>query len=154
MKLQESERLRILTKLDEMVKYVQELREMLPEEDVYLEDLIRRRACEKTVEAAIESLIDVSAMLVSAQRFGLPTSEENIFDILVEKNVLDEELGEKLKDMIGFRNVLVHRYGRVDDTLVYNTLTAHLGDFEEFESAIRGYLHEQVKQKSSKRKQK
>ncbi len=60
-----------------------------------------------------------------------------------------KEFGEKIKDMKGFRNILVHRYGRVDDTLVYNTLTTHLGDFGGFETAIRTYLHKQVDQELS-----
>lgn len=51
---------------------------------------------------AIESLIDVSAIIVSANRLGLPASEENIFDILIEKGILSKKLGEKLKDMKGF----------------------------------------------------
>lgn len=96
--MEKSDRARILSKLDEMIKYVEELRSMLPEKEEYHRDLIKRRACEKTVEVAIESLIDVSAMIVSAQKFGLPANEENIFDILVEKKILSKELGEKLKD--------------------------------------------------------
>ncbi|MCD4809199.1 MAG: DUF86 domain-containing protein [Methanosarcinales archaeon] len=45
-----------------MTRYVEELKEMLPDKEEYLQHLIRRRACEKTIEVAIESLIDVSAM--------------------------------------------------------------------------------------------
>ena len=85
--MERSDRERIFTKLDEMTRYVQELHEMLPEEEEYLHDLIKRRACEKTVEVAIESLIDVSAMIVSAQKLGLPSNEENIFDILIENGI-------------------------------------------------------------------
>ncbi len=70
--LEKSDRVRILSKLDEMIKYVDELHSMLPEQEDYQQDLIKRRACEKTVEVAIESLIDVSAMIVSAQQFGYP----------------------------------------------------------------------------------
>ncbi len=104
--MEKSDRVRILSKLDEMIKYVEELRSMLPEQVEYQQDLIKRRACEKTVEVAIESLIDASAMIVSAQKFGLPENEENIFDMLIEKRILSRELGEKLKDMKGFRNIL------------------------------------------------
>lgn len=50
----EEDRLRILSKLDEMIRYVEELQEMLPDKEEYLHDLIKRRACEKTIEVAIE----------------------------------------------------------------------------------------------------
>jgi uncharacterized protein YutE (UPF0331/DUF86 family) len=74
--LEKSDRVRILSKLDEMIKYVEELQSMLPDQEEYQHDLIKRRACEKTVEVAIDSLIDVSAMIVSAQQFGLPENED------------------------------------------------------------------------------
>ncbi len=138
--MQRSERERIFTKLDEMIKYVQELREMLPEEDEYLHDLIKRRACEKTVEVAIESLLDVSAMIVSSQKLGLPSDEENIIDILIENGVLGKDLGETLKDLKGFRNVLIHRYGHINDEMVYHNLSNYLDDFYKFEEAFASYL--------------
>jgi len=138
--LEKSDRVRILSKLDEMKKYVDELHSMLPEQEEYQQDLIKRRACEKTVEVAIESLIDVSAMIVSAQQFGLPENEENILDMLIEKKVLSIKLGEKLKDMKGFRNILIHRYGHVDDEIVYHNLSSYMDDFYEFENAVELYL--------------
>lgn len=144
--MEKSDRARILSKLDEMIKYVEELRSILPEKEEYHHDLIKRRACERTVEVAIESLIDVSAMIVSAQKFGLPANEENIFDILIGKKVLSKELGEKLKDMKGFRNILIHRYAHVDDEIVYQNLSSYLDDFYEFENSIESYIQ---KQKSS-----
>ncbi|MDW7728133.1 MAG: DUF86 domain-containing protein [Candidatus Methanoperedens sp.] len=141
--MEKADRVRILSKLDEMIQYVRELQEMLPDQEEYFQDLIKRRACEKTVEVAIELLIDAAAMIVSAQRFGLPTSEENILDILVKKRILSRELGEKLKDMKGFRNVLVHRYTHVDDGIVFHNLNNYLNDFYEFKNAVESYLAEQ-----------
>lgn len=141
--MERSDRERIFAKLDEMTGYIEELKEMLPEEEEYFQNLIKRRACEKTIEVAIESLIDVSAMVVSAQRFGLPANEESIMDMLVEKKVLSKELGERLKDMKGFRNILIHRYAHVDDAIVYQNLTDYLDDFYKFREAIESYLEKQ-----------
>lgn len=141
--MEESDRVRILSKVDEMIKYIEELQSMLPDQEEYQQDLIKRRACEKTIEVAIDSLIDVSAMIVSAQQFGLPENEENILDILIEKKVLSSKSGEKLKDMKGFRNILVHRYGHVDDEIVYHNLSSCINDFYEFENDIKLFLQKQ-----------
>jgi len=43
------ERRRVLTKLNDMVRYIEELEMMLPSKEDYLLDLVKRRACEKTV---------------------------------------------------------------------------------------------------------
>lgn len=141
--LEKLDRLRILSKLDEMIQYVKELRDMLPEEEEYQHNLIKRRASEKTIEVAIESLIDVSAMIVSSQKLGLPANEENIFDILIENGILSKKLGEILKDMKGFRNILIHRYAHIDDVIVHHNLNNFLDDFYEFKDAIESYMSKQ-----------
>ena len=131
---------RIELKLEEMMKYIYELQEMMPSDEEYYTDLVRRRACEKTIEIAIDSLIDIASMIVASERFGLPIDEENIIDLIAEHNVIDKELGEKIKDMKGFRNILVHRYGHVDDEIVYRILSMGLNDFYDFEKQIDRYL--------------
>ncbi len=138
--LEKLDRSRILSKLDEMIQYVKELRDMLPEEEEYQHNLIKRRASEKTIEVAIESLIDVSAMIVSSQKLGLPANEENIFDILIENGILSKKLGEIMKDMKGFRNILIHRYAHIDDVIVHHNLNNFLDDFYEFKDAIESYM--------------
>lgn len=141
--MEKLDRSRILSKLDEMIQYVKELRDMLPEEEEYQHNLIKRRASEKTIEVAIESLIDVSAMIVSSQKLGLPANEENIFDILIENGILSKKLGEILKDMKGFRNILIHRYAHIDDVIVHHNLNNFLDDFYEFKDAIESYMSKQ-----------
>ena len=141
--LEKLDRSRILLKLDEMIQYVEELRDMLPEEEEYQHNLIKRRASEKTIEVAIESLIDVSAMIVSSQQLGLPANEGNIFDILIENGILSKKLGEILKDMKGFRNILIHRYARIDDVIVHHNLSNFLDDFYEFKDAVESYIRKQ-----------
>ncbi len=138
--MEKLDRSRILSKLDEMIQYVKELRDMLPEEEEYQHNLIKRRASEKTIEVAIESLIDVSAMIVSSQKLGLPANEENIFDILIENGILSKKLGEIMKDMKGFRNILIHRYAHIDDVIVHHNLNNFLDDFYEFKDAIESYM--------------
>jgi len=138
--MKEQDRNRILVKLDEMDRYLRELGEILPEEDEYHRDLIKRRACERTIELAIESLMDVAALIVSSERFGLPSDEGSIIDLLVENRVITPDMGEKIKDMKGFRNILVHKYGRLDDRLVYRFLTEDIDDFTRFRDQVNRYL--------------
>ncbi len=139
--MDEDKRKRILVKLDEMNQYIEDLEMMVPDTfEEYDSDLIIKRASERTIEAAIETLIKVSAMIISAERMGLPQSEETIFDILEQKKVIDPVLCLKVKKMKGFRNLLIHRYDNIKDDLVYGFLVDRLNDFYEFEKTIRSYL--------------
>jgi len=42
--------------------------------------------------------------------------------------------------MKGFRNILVHRYGKIDDKLAFRILKENLGDFYEFMKEIEEFL--------------
>ena len=142
MKLLKKEKDRILLKLDEIENYLAELEEMLPRKEEYLNDLIKRRACEKTIGLAIESLIDACSMVVSFCQLGIPSDEDNIFDILVKKNAIEEVLGKQLKEIKGFRNILIHKYGNLDDALVHDFISTYLTPFIKFKEAIVRYLED------------
>lgn len=139
--MDEDKRKRILVKLDEMKQYVEELEMMIPRSfEEYEEDLIIKRACERTVEAAIGTVLKVSAMIISSEKMGLPQNEETIFDLLKKQQVIGSDLSSKLKKMKGFRNLLIHRYEHIKDDLVYEFINNQIDDFYEFEKTIKSYL--------------
>lgn len=64
--------------------------------------------------------------LVSGLRLGLPSEEDDLFERLANAGVISEELKKRLREMKGFRNLLVHEYGRVDDRIVFEILRSQL----------------------------
>lgn len=42
--------------------------------------------------------------------------------------------------MVGFRNLIVHDYARIDDALVYAVLQDHLDDFAQFAAAVTAFV--------------
>ena len=94
----------------------------------------------KQLEYAIENVFDICAILNTDLRLGIPSDDSSLIDHLVRKGILDEQIREKLSGMKGFRNILVHRYGRIDDTLAYSLLTERIDDFEEFSGVIVAFL--------------
>lgn len=131
----------VQAKLDEIDQYLQELEEFLPaDEDEYLENRQARRACEKTIELIIECVINILSKIVSHNRYGLPKSEDDILTITVQKKILPAELAKTIRQMKGFRNLLVHRYTEVDDHIAYENISKHLDDFTQFEQEIGKYL--------------
>lgn len=132
---------RILAKLEEMEKYLDELQELIPDdEEEYISNLALRRACEKTIELSIESLLDTVSIIISSLKLGIPQSEDSLIKLLEDGKVIPVSLGKKLIQMKGFRNILVHRYGSVDDFKAYAYLTEELGDFELFAKEVRKFL--------------
>jgi len=59
---------------------------------------------------------------------------------LAENGILPASLSTRLEELVGFRNLLVHQYGRVDDSRAYFYLSLEFNDFYEFIETIDTYI--------------
>ena len=126
------DRERLLAKIDELDGYLREIREIMPAD---FEDFLKtekRRACERLLQISIEAVIDICGLAVKGLRLGLPAEENDLFELLAKKRLITPAMKNKLRSMRGFRNIIVHEYGRVDEKIVYEMLTKRLKDFAEF----------------------
>jgi uncharacterized protein YutE (UPF0331/DUF86 family) len=134
---------RILSKIDELNIYLDELTSIIPSEIEIYNNLIKdKRACERLLQLCIESVVDVCNIIISNLKLGIPSEEEEVFRKLSQKKIISKELEKILIGMKGLRNILVHKYGEVDDEIVYEILTDKLTDFEKFKEEILRFLKE------------
>jgi uncharacterized protein YutE (UPF0331/DUF86 family) len=106
--------------------------------DALRTDIREQRFVEHTLQIAIQAALDVASHIVSDERFGEPETNRELFDLLVRGGRLPEGLASSLRDMAGFRNVLVHGYQDVDLGVVEDVLAHHLDDLLAFVTAVRG----------------
>jgi len=87
----------------------------------------------------IESVTDIALLAVKELHLGIPQNEEKVFDLLTGyvSNL------PKLKEMRGFRHILVHLYGKVDNEKVYQHATEDVENFQAFIDDIKKILKEQ-----------
>ena len=134
------DRERILAKIDQLDAYIAELQEIAPKSFAEYQQVEKKRACERLLQVSIEVAIDICNRFVSGLRLGLPAEEEDLFRKLLKAGVISKEMGEKLREMRGFRNILVHEYAQVDDRLVYEAVKTKLEDFALFRQEVLVYL--------------
>jgi uncharacterized protein YutE (UPF0331/DUF86 family) len=130
------DRERVLARLDELDGYLRELGEIAPRDFAQYQRIEKKRACERLLQVAVESMIDVCNLFVSGLRLGLPGEEDDLFEKLEQAGVLSSAMKSTAQEMKGFRNILVHEYGRVDDEIVFEAVTKRLGDFAAFRREI------------------
>jgi uncharacterized protein YutE (UPF0331/DUF86 family) len=131
---------KILAKLDEIDSYLEEIEQIMPVSfEEYQRHIEKRRAVERLLQISIESIIDISYIIISNLKLGAPSDEDELFDKLTQKNIISKDIAIILKEMKGFRNVLVHKYGKVDDEQVFENLEK-LDDFEKFKKEILRFL--------------
>jgi uncharacterized protein YutE (UPF0331/DUF86 family)/predicted nucleotidyltransferase len=103
-------------------------------------DIRERRFVEHTLQMAIQAALDVASHIVSDQRLGEPQTNRDLFDLLSKAGWLAPGQAQLLKNMAGFRNILVHGYDDVDLGIVRSILASHLDDLATFATTIRQRL--------------
>ena len=135
----------ILRKLSELEEYLSQIREyshVTVQE--YAQNWRTQRIVERTLQIMIELCLDIAGHIVSDMRFRTPTSYADVFKVLHENGLMRSDQYEVMEKMAKFRNVVVHQYDRVDETIVVTILRKHLDDFLVFRDAVLGILREQA----------
>lgn len=129
---------RRLERLAEEVKFLREQRPKIKSS----QDLAKRDPgylVERSLEVALEAVLDIGRTLIALERLPKPSTNEAVFEILVEAGIISEGLGERMRGMAGFRNILVHEYLIIDPDKVFENLK-RVSDFEDFGKEIGRYL--------------
>jgi uncharacterized protein YutE (UPF0331/DUF86 family) len=100
-------------------------------------DLKERRFIEHTLQLAIQACLDAASHVVSDDRLGEPSTNQELFRLLERAGRLPQELARNLSAAAGFRNVLVNGYADVDSRVTRDVLENHLGDLIEFARVMR-----------------
>ena len=92
------------------------------------------------IEFAIEDVFDICAIINTDLALGVPSEDEDILEHLVEAGVITPLMLQKIQGMRGIRNIVVHRYGTIDDPLAFQLLTENIDDFSQFSTEIEKFL--------------
>lgn len=109
------------------------------DEQNLLSNQTRQDAIILNLQRACETSIDAAMHLVRIRRLGIPQETRDAFALLETAGVLPAPLADRLKKMVGFRNIAIHEYQKIDLAIVSRIIIEHLGDFSAFASIlIRG----------------
>ena len=88
------------------------------------------------LQRACEASIDLAMHLVRVHKLGIPQDSREAFDLLGDAGIIPERLRDRLKAMVGFRNVAVHDCRRLNLEVVRSILENRLADFREFSETV------------------
>lgn len=129
---------RILNSLNDSLEHLKSKQNVTPEQ--FKRDMDIQAIVERRLETSIQACIDIGNHIISSENMGSPSDYGEIFSILAEKGVIDDNQTEKLVKMAGFRNVLIHEYRDILIEKVYDIFQNRLSDFYEFAKAVLDYL--------------
>lgn len=126
-------------KIEEIEKYIDELEPMLPTNlEEYKSDFKIRAVCERYFEKIVEAIVDLVFIIIKEKKLKIPEDDESSFIILKDNGIISKDLSIKLKEAKGMRNVIVHEYGKIDDSKVFHAVTEELiPDVREFLNNVK-----------------
>ena len=131
----------ILSKLAEVEESIDLVKENMPEEfEEYKKLGIVKDGIYKRLELSIENVINICSIINSDLKLGIPAKEQDVTDNLISEGIISEKMQELIRQMKGFRNIVVHRYGKIDDQITFAIISEHIDDFCEFDNEIRMFL--------------
>ena len=102
-------------------------------------DPIWLRGVKYTFVTAIEACLDVAQHICSTEGWGPPTDNGDAVRLLGDHGACTPELARSIRQAVGFRNILVHEYVRVNDDIVIDRLK-DLVDLEDFVSQVAAFV--------------
>lgn len=58
--------------------------------------------------------IDLGMRIARMRKLGIPQESREVFEILQKESILSEKLSRSLQNMVGFRNLAVHDYQKLN----------------------------------------
>jgi uncharacterized protein YutE (UPF0331/DUF86 family) len=118
----------------------------LPEE-VFLRDFTNVESAKYLLQVSIECCLDIAHHIVADEGYRAPTDYYDTFVVLCENSILPKTFMPTLRQMVSFRNRVVHLYWDVDDATVYRILQENLGDFETYIGYILVFVQPEISEK-------
>ena len=114
------------------------------EKSLFREDLDCQEIILFNLQMAIQECVDIASHIISEEGWGVPGSTNEMFYLLEENSYLDRDLTEKMVKCVGFRNILVHEYTRIELDLVHEIARKDIHDLEWYLKAIFAKLEIQA----------
>jgi uncharacterized protein YutE (UPF0331/DUF86 family) len=98
-------------------------------------DFTRQDASLLNLFRACEGAIDLANHLVRLHRLGVPAWSAQAFEMLGRSGAISQELSIRMSRMVGFRNLAIHEYEKLDMDLVESLFQGPMEDLLAFADA-------------------
>jgi len=131
----------ILAKFTKLSRCIARIRQKTPasaellKSDVDAQDIITLN-----IERAVQICVDMATSIVSDAGRPVPDNMADAFTTLAEMGAITAATAERMRKAVGFRNIAVHEYDKIDWNIVYAIVTQHLDDFSTFAQEVTKHI--------------
>jgi len=127
----------VLNKSDIVKKCIQRVYEEYADNPNNLNIITRQDSIILNIQRACEAAIDLGMHVIAEKELGIPQWTRDAFDILYDQGIIDNDISERLKAMVGFRNIAIHNYQILSIKIIQSIIEKHLKDLVDFTEIIQ-----------------
>ena len=131
--------------VQERVKRLEQISRNLSELHDYQTSPDIKDIAERNLQVAIEACLDIAKIIISTKDLPEPKDNKGVFTVLAAAGILSKKTLKFLVPMAGTRNILVHGYDKVEDSIVFSVIKQHLDNFAEYLREIKNNFLDQAK---------
>ena len=129
-------------KLGAIQQYYQELKELERATfKEYCSNNLYKRSTERLIQLIVEAATDINNILLKTLDKGISPDYFSSFIKLAEAGVITMDFALEIAPSTGLRNIIVHEYQRIDDSLVYNSIKTTLKYYLFYMKLIDDYIN-------------
>lgn len=133
----------IETKIDSIYKNLQYLEEIKKiDEKEFQNSFEKVQATKHSLQESIEASLDIANHIISSKNWERTETYAEMFERLHKHQIINKNLKDKLSNMAKFRNILVHRYGKIDDKRILKITKNNIKDIEKYIEEIEKFLEQ------------
>lgn len=131
----------IKNKMYDIQGYYRELEPLLEEESrSIIENTVKLRAIERLFQLIVDAAIDINTHIISESDFQVPNDYQGTFVTLGENKFLPMDFACKIAPSVGLRNLIVHKYGKVDIKKMVDDIKNDINQYLEYLKHINKFL--------------
>lgn len=131
----------LFTKIESLRKCILRIEHKRPlnaeilQSDIDLQDIIS-----VNLERAVQQCVDIAAIIIAETDNPPPATMASAIVLLSDYGIIDKDLSERLRKAVGFRNIAVHEYYKIDWNIVFSIITNNLDDFRRLTSLVLSFI--------------
>src|SRR6056297_354926 len=127
----------LLSKIDFLARSIKRIEEKITKNveklknNYDLQDIIALN-----LQRAVQISVDIATHVIANSNERVPSTMGECFEYLGNLDIINSSLAKNLKGAVGFRNISVHEYQKIDWEIVYTIITENLDDFRKYSKNI------------------
>lgn len=98
------------------------------------------KAVEKILQEMVEICLDIGKHIIADVGLQMANENRQVFETLAQHKIISKKILTTMQNMVGFRNLIIHMYEKIDTRIVFQIYKTKLKDFDQFATEIVKFL--------------